>query len=197
MDGKTFWLESGGAYRMTQGYDAPDRTYIVDEISFDPLGALNKLFTDLRQELGFDLPRPTQCTYTPPPWSSGQEVIIATQETRDYDGAKKEPLRRRTFIIELEEGNWQSGEVLSPYRAGRDRVWAQLRERRDLPDLGKFQIVQGNLDISNIQIWPNGAIEMVALLYKITFNVAQISEEFRSSTGKLSRFNGTARQPSP
>jgi hypothetical protein len=40
--------------------------------------------------------------------------------------------------------------------------------------------VQGHLDISNVQIWPNGAIEMIALLYKVSFNVEQISGEFRN-----------------
>jgi hypothetical protein len=128
----------------------------------------------LRQELGFDLPRPTQCSFTPQPWTSGQEITIGTQ------GAKKEASRLRSFIIELDGENWQSEEVLSSWRAGRDRVWAQLRERRELPDLGRFKIVQGHLDISSCQIWPQGAIEMIALLYKVSFNVEQISGEFRN-----------------
>jgi hypothetical protein len=145
-DGKPFWLAKDDVYLLTIGYDpdadtrlklrvrydAPDRTFIVEEFRFDTTTDMNKLFADLRQELGFDLPRPTQCTYTPSPWTSGQEVIIATQETGSYGGAKKAAWRRRTFIIELEEGNWQSGEVLSPYMATRDQVWAQ----RIVPDLG-------------------------------------------------------------
>jgi hypothetical protein len=54
---------------------------------------------------------------------------------------------------------------------------AQLREVKSLPDLSHFKIVQGRLDISATQVWPSGAIEMVALLYKVCFRVEQISGE--------------------
>jgi hypothetical protein len=176
--GKLFYLEKGGAYTMTVGYDpdadsrlrlrirydALDRTFLVEDFIFDQATDPNRFFADLKKELEFDLPRPTQCTYTPPPWASGQEIVIATQETGNFGSAKEAAWRQRTFIIGSEEGNWQSREVLSPYMATRDQVWAQLRERHDLLDLDKFQIVQGNPDITNIQMWPSGAIEMVALL---------------------------------
>jgi hypothetical protein len=50
---------------------------------------------------------------------------------------------------------------------------------KGLPDLAYFKPVQGNLDISNIQIWPGGAIELVALLFKVCVRVEQMSGEFR------------------
>jgi hypothetical protein len=126
-DGKSFWLENGGKYQVTQTYDeeadmrlklrirydAPYRTYIVEEIRFDASRDLNRLLEELRQELGFELPRPTQCSFPPPPWRSGQDIRITTQETKLYDTAKKEAFKGRSFVIELEDGNWQSGEVLS------------------------------------------------------------------------------------
>jgi hypothetical protein len=151
----------------------------VEEIIFDTSKDLNQLSEDLRQELGFDLPRPTQCSITPSPWSDKQEIRITTQETELYDTATKEAFRRRSFSIELEGEIWQSGEILSPWAASRDQVWAQLRFSKGLPDLSHFKIVQGNLDISGSQIWPGGAIEMIAMLYKIYFRVEQISGEPR------------------
>jgi hypothetical protein len=87
----------------------------VEEIRFDTSRDLNELFEDLRRELGFELPRPTQCSYTPTPWSDKQEIKITTQETKLYDTATKEAWRRRSFSIKLEEGPWQSGEF---YRYG-------------------------------------------------------------------------------
>jgi hypothetical protein len=49
---------------------------------------------------------------------------------------------------------------------------------RDLPDLGHFKVVQGKLDISRIQVWSNGAIELIALLYRVCFRVEHMSGEF-------------------
>jgi hypothetical protein len=112
-DEKLFWLENGGKYQMEQTYDeeadtrlrlrirydAPDRTYIVDQIRFDATGDLNRFFEDLRQELGFDLPRPTQCTFAPTPWSNNQEIQITTQETIRYSyerSIQEEKLCHRT-----------------------------------------------------------------------------------------------------
>jgi hypothetical protein len=40
-------------------------------------------------------------------------------------------------------------------------------------------VVQGNLDISGIQVWPGGAIELIALLFRICFRVEQVSGENR------------------
>jgi hypothetical protein len=97
-----------------------------------------------------------------------------------YDQAIKEAFKRRSFAIELEEEIWQSEEVLSPWTANRDQVWGQPRLLNDLLDLSHFKIVQGNLDISESQVWPGGAIEMIALLYKICFRVEQISGEPRN-----------------
>jgi hypothetical protein len=117
-DGKGVWVENGSKYQFEQNYDAdsdprlnlrirydaPDRTYIVEQVKFDPVGGnLGGLFDDLKRELGFELPRPTQCSFTPGPWADNQEVIIATQLTRDYSAAKKQALKRRSFTIELEE----------------------------------------------------------------------------------------------
>jgi hypothetical protein len=192
-DGRSFSIENGGKYHMEQTYDEeadtrlklrtrydmPDRTYMVEEIRFDAAGDLNRLFEDLKQELGFELPRPTQCSFTPAPWTCGQDILITTQETKLYDTATKEALKRRSFVIELEDGNWQSGEVLSPWRASRDHVWAQLRLLRSLPDLSHFRVVRGRLDISGIQVGPSGAIKMVASLYRVCFRVEQISGEFK------------------
>jgi hypothetical protein len=55
-------------FRLKIRYDAPDRTYFVDEIRFDASKDLNHLFEELKQELGFELPRPTQCSFTSRPW---------------------------------------------------------------------------------------------------------------------------------
>jgi hypothetical protein len=103
---QTYDEETDTRHKLRIRYDAPDRTFIVEQIRFDVTEDLNRLFEDLRQELGFDLPRPTQCTFTPGPWSDNQEVQITTQERRNYDTATKEALKRRSFVIELEDGNW-------------------------------------------------------------------------------------------
>jgi hypothetical protein len=50
---------------------------------------------------------------------------------------------------------------------------------RELPELGHFKPVQGNLDLSSIQIWPSGAIELVALLFKVCFRVEQMTGGFK------------------
>jgi hypothetical protein len=49
---------------------------------------------------------------------------------------------------------------------------------RDLPDLAYFKPVQGNLDISSIQIWPGGAIELTQL-FKVCVRVEQMTGEFK------------------
>jgi hypothetical protein len=148
-DAKLFWVEHGGKYvvqttydedadtrlQLRIRYDAPDRTYFVDKIRFDATKDLDTLFIDLEKELCFDLPKPTQCTFTPAPWKEGDEIRITTQEMRLYNTVTKEPFRRRSFSIELEEGIWKSGEVLSLMDVRREQVWEQLRQMRDLPDL--------------------------------------------------------------
>jgi hypothetical protein len=91
-DGKDFWLENGGKSTIEQTYDeeadtrlrlkvrhdAPDRTFIVERIGFGATKDLNQSFEDLRRELGFELPRPTQCSFTAAPWTDGQEIRITT-----------------------------------------------------------------------------------------------------------------------
>jgi hypothetical protein len=67
-DGKDFWVENAGKYQSEQvsdaesdprlklrvRYDAPDRTFVVEEIRFDPVeGDLSGLLEDLKGELGF------------------------------------------------------------------------------------------------------------------------------------------------
>jgi hypothetical protein len=42
-----------------------------------------------------------------------------------------------------------------------------------------LQSCTGDLDISRNQVWPNGAIELIALLYKVCFRVEQMSGEFK------------------
>jgi hypothetical protein len=163
-DVKDFWIEDGGRYqvettydeeadtrlRLRIRYDAPDRTFFVETIGFDATKDLNQLLEDLRQKLGFEPPRPTQCSFTSTPWTDGQEIRITTQVTKLYESATKEPFRRRSSTIELEDGIWQSGEVLSPMGANREQVWRQLRLLEDLPELAHFKIVHGNLDITGI-----------------------------------------------
>jgi hypothetical protein len=114
--------EADTRLKLRVRYDAPDRTSVVEQIRFDTTRDLNQLFEDLRQELGFEVPRPTQCSFTPGPWTSGQEIRITIQESKLYDTATKEAFKRRSLTIELEEGISQTGEILSPWRASRDQV---------------------------------------------------------------------------
>jgi hypothetical protein len=62
-DGKAFWLENGGKYvilqeydeeadtrlKLSVRYDAPDRTFIVEQVRFDASKDLNHPFVDLRK----------------------------------------------------------------------------------------------------------------------------------------------------
>jgi hypothetical protein len=69
----------------------------------------------------------------------------------------------RNFSINLTEVMWQSGEVGSLASTNMDQVWEQSREKGDLPDLPHFKIVQGWLDISQLERWRAGTIELWAL----------------------------------
>jgi hypothetical protein len=157
-DGMEFWVEDQGRYeiettcdeeadtrlRLKIRHDPPDRTYFVEQIRFDVAKDLNQLFADLKEEIGFELAKPTRRTFTPGPWEDRQEIRITTQEMKLYGSATKEPFRRRTFSIELENGVWQTGEILSPMDANREYVWGQLRLLKELPDLSPFRIVHVN-----------------------------------------------------
>jgi hypothetical protein len=37
---------------------------------------------ELKKEFGFEIPRPTRCTFPDRPWQNGQEVRITTKEAR-------------------------------------------------------------------------------------------------------------------
>jgi hypothetical protein len=66
---------------------------------------------------------------------------------------------------------WHAGEIVTEATADRNRVWEQLRERKDLQDLTHFKVVQGDQDLSHLQRWPLGTIGLWALLFTVDFRV--------------------------
>jgi hypothetical protein len=165
--------------RISVRFDVPDRTHFSEEIRFDQTRDLDASMADLTKEFGLKMVNPAHCTFSQAHWADHQLVEITTKKVMSFEGGRKPMCYRRNFFINLTEDMWQSGQVVSLASENRDRAWDQLREMRDLPDLTHLMVVQRRLDISQLQKWPAGSIDLSELLFAIDFKAEQVTKGWK------------------
>jgi hypothetical protein len=144
---------------------------LSDEFRFNPGDEPAAFYDWLGEHVGFRMLHPSKCRTSPILWRDNQEVHIITVSPMSYGKSTRPYYIRRNLMIHMEGEPWVSGEAPSPSTFDRDQIWGQISERRTLPNITHFRVIQDDLYITALSKWPPWPIALPLQRCPVTFEI--------------------------